>query len=123
MRSSKPSKRAESSVSRSSPASSSTTAGQRPPLRRQRDDPVVGHAAVDGVERGRDDVDAQHHAGPAAVRLVVDLTGAQRRGVAVVEEPQIELVAEHGGDGRCSVSHAKACGTRVKTSSCTGSRG
>ena len=33
----------------------------------------VGPAAVGRVERGRDDVDAQHHPGAAAVRLVVDL--------------------------------------------------
>ena len=77
-----------------------------------------GSAAVDGLERGRDDVHAQHHPRAAAVRLVVDLPGAQRRVVAVVEEPQLELVAEHGRDGRCSVIHAKACGTRVKTSIC-----
>ena len=34
--------------------------------------------------------------GAAAVRLVVDLAGGERRVVAVVEEPQVELVAEHG---------------------------
>ena len=39
-----------------------------PPCGRERDDAVLGHAAVDRVERGRDDVDAQHHPGPAAVR-------------------------------------------------------
>ena len=53
-------------------------------------------AAVDGVERGGDDVDAQHHPGTAAVGIVVDLSRAQRRRVAVVEEPELELVAENG---------------------------
>ena len=78
MRSSKPSKRAESSVSRSSSASSSTTAcvSWRPcgvsAITRW-----LGRAAVDGVERRRDDVDAQHHARAAAVRLVVDLAAAR----------------------------------------------
>ena len=48
-------------------------------LRRQRDHPVAGSPAVDRVERGRDDVDAQHHPRAAAVRLVVDL--AARSGV------------------------------------------
>ena len=52
-------------------------------LRRQRDDAMRGNAAVDRVERRRDDVDPQHHAGAAAVRLVVHLPGAQRRVVAV----------------------------------------
>src|SRR5581483_2025353 len=33
----------------------------------------------------------------AAVGLVVDLPGAERREVAVVEEPQVELVAEDRG--------------------------
>ena len=70
-----------------------------PSLRRQRDHAVLGHAAVDGVERGRDDVDAQHHPRAAAVRLVVDLAGAQRRRVAIAEQAQVELVAEDGRDG------------------------
>ena len=69
--------------------------GQRPALRGQRDDPVIGGSAVRGVERGRDDVDAEHHAGAAAVRLVVDLPGAERRRVAVVEEAELELAPEH----------------------------
>ena len=60
-------------------------------LRRERDHPVIRHAAVDRVERGRDDVDAQHHPGPAAVRVVVDLPGRQRRRVAVVEDAELEL--------------------------------
>ena len=65
-----------------------------PPLRRERDDAVLGSSAVDGVERGRDDVDAQHHPRPAAVRVVVDLAGGQRRRVAVVEDAELELGAE-----------------------------
>ena len=51
-------------------------------------------AAVGGLERGGDDVDAQDHPRAAAVRLVVDLAGAERRRVAVVEEAQLELAAE-----------------------------
>ena len=39
----------------------------------------VGPAAVDGVERRRDDVDPQHHPGAAAVGLVVDAARPQRR--------------------------------------------
>jgi hypothetical protein len=60
---------------------------ERPPLRRERDDARRTIGAVHGVKRSRDDVDAQHHAGAAAVRLVVDLARAERRRVAVVEEP------------------------------------
>ena len=99
MRSSKPSKRDESSVSaRLGRELLDERLVELPPLRRQRDHALRGRAAVDGVERGGDDVDAQHHPGAAAVRLVVDLPGAQRRRVAVVEEPQLELGAEHGGE-------------------------
>ncbi len=54
-----------------------------------------GRSAVHGVERGRDDVDAQHHPRPAAVRVVVDLARGERRRVAVVEDAQLELGAEH----------------------------
>ena len=72
--------------------------GQLASLRRQRDHAVVGDAAVDRVERRSDHVDAEHHAGPSAVRLVVDLPGAKRRRVAVREEPQVELGAEDGRD-------------------------
>ena len=52
---------------------------------------MLRNAAVDRVEGGRDDVDAKHHPGPAAVRLVVDLACAERRRVAVVEDAQLEL--------------------------------
>jgi hypothetical protein len=72
---------------------------QLPPLRRERDHPVLGHAVVDGFERCGDDVDAQHHPGAAAVRLVVDLTRSQRRRLAIAEEAQVELRPEHRGDG------------------------
>ena len=70
---------------------------QLPALRCQRNDALVGHAVVHRVERSRDDVDPQHHAGAAAVGLVVDLRSAQRCAVTVREEPQIELGPEHGG--------------------------
>ena len=53
---------------------------------------------VGGLERSGDDVDAQHHPRAAAVRRVVDLPGAERGRVAVVEEAQLELAAEHAGD-------------------------
>ena len=99
IRSSKPSKRDESSVSaRLGGELLDHRLRQLPPLRRQRDHALLGRAAVDGVERGRDDVDPQHHARAAAVRLVVHLAGAQRRRVAVVEEAQLELGAEHRGE-------------------------
>ena len=48
--------------------------------------------------------------------------GAERRRVAVVEEAQLELGAEHGRERALLGSQAKACGTRVKTSSCKGGR-
>ena len=71
---------------------------QLAPLRRQGDHAMVGHAAVDGVKSRRDHVDAQHHSGAAAVGLVVDLARPERRVVAVAEQAQVELVAEHGSD-------------------------
>ncbi len=96
MRSSKPSNRAERSVSRLLGGELlDDRLRQLPALRGQRDDPVAGLAAVGGVERSRDDVDAEHHAGAAPVRLVVDLAGAERRRVAVVEEAELELRPEH----------------------------
>ena len=52
-----------------------------PPLRRQRHHAVLGDAAVDGVERCRDHVDAEHHARTAAVRLLVYLAALERREV------------------------------------------
>ena len=99
IRSSKPSKRAESSVSSSSLGELlDDRLRQRPPLRRQRDHALRPLVAVHRLERSGDDVDAQHHARAAAVRLVVDLAGAKRRRVAVVEETQLELRAEHARD-------------------------
>ena len=96
---SKPSKRAERSVSAGSPASSSTSSWSswRPP-RRQRDT-RARDPAVHGIERRRDDVHPEHHPRPTPVRLVVDLAGAERRRVAVVEDAQLELVPEHRRHG------------------------
>ncbi len=71
---------------------------ERPALRRQRDHPLRTIGAVHRLECGRDDVDAEHHSRSAAVRLVVDLPGAERCGFAVVDEPQLELHAEHARD-------------------------
>ena len=70
-----------------------------PPLGRERDDPVTGRAAVDRLESSRDDVHAQHHSRTTAVRVVVHLARAQGRGVAVVEDAQVELGAEHRSHG------------------------
>ena len=61
--------------------------GQLPALRTERDHGVVHGPAVNSVERGGDDVDAQHHAGTASVRLVVDLAVPERRVIAIGEEP------------------------------------
>ena len=82
--------------------------GQLPPLRRERDHAVLRRAAVDGLQRGGDHVDAQHHSRAAAVGLVVHLAGVERRVVAVVEEAQLELVPSTAATGRCSVSQANA---------------
>ena len=60
---------------------------------------MLGAAAVDRVKRGRDNVDAEHHPRPTAIGLVIDLAGAERRRVAVVENPEIELGSENCGDG------------------------
>ena len=68
-------------------------------LRCQRDDTVVGDAAVDGVECCRNHVHAQHHSGAAAVGVIVDLARPQRGRVAVAEQPQVEAATENGGDG------------------------
>jgi len=45
-----------------------------------------------------DDVDAQHHAGAAAVGLVVHLARAQGREVAVAPEAQLELALDRAGE-------------------------
>jgi hypothetical protein len=65
-------------------------------MRRQGDHPVLRERAVDAFERRGDDVHAQDHARPAAVRVVVHL--AAGRPVPVVEEAQLVLSAEDGGD-------------------------
>jgi hypothetical protein len=59
---------------------------------------VAGALAVGRFERGRDDVDAQDHACAAAVRVIVDLAVPERRRVAVVEQPELELGAEDRGE-------------------------
>ena len=64
--------------------------------RGQRDHSVAGLVSVGGVERRRDDVHPKEHARPAAVRLVVDLAVPERRRVAVVEQPKLELGTENG---------------------------
>ncbi len=64
----------------------------------ERDHPGRRPAAVDRLERGVDDVDAQEHSGPAAVGLVIDLAGAKRREVPVAEQAQVEPRAEDGGE-------------------------
>ena len=68
-------------------------------LRRQRDDPMRRRACVSGLEGGRDDVDSKHHPGAAAVRLVVDLRACERRVVAIAEQAQVQLAAEHSCKG------------------------
>src|SRR5205085_4804564 len=65
-----------------------------PSFRRERDDRPGRLRLVDGVERCGDDVHAEDHSRPAAIRLVVDLARAERCRVAVVEEPQLELSTE-----------------------------
>ena len=68
-------------------------------LRRQRDHPRrPGAGAVDRLERGVDDIDAEHHAGAATVRLVVYLPGPERREVPVAEQVQLELRPQDGGE-------------------------
>jgi hypothetical protein len=70
-----------------------------PSLRRESDHAVLRKPPVDTFERCRDHVDAEHHARAAAVRLVVDLAARERRPVAIVEEPKVELAPEDRGDG------------------------
>ena len=67
-------------------------------LRGEGDHPPVALYAVHGLEGRVDDVDAQHHARTAAVGLVVDLPARERREVAVVEELELQLGAEHRGE-------------------------
>src|SRR5918999_1626383 len=70
-----------------------------PSLRSQRDDAAPRVIAVDSLERGAHDVDAEHHSCSAPVGLVVDLADWKRREVAVAPEAQLQLRAEHRGDG------------------------
>ena len=63
-------------------------------LRRQSDHPVSGAVSIGRIERCRDDVDPQHHARAAAVRVVVHLALLEGRRVPVVEQPEVELGAE-----------------------------
>ena len=65
----------------------------------QGDHPVFSVLVVRRFECGCDHVDAQHHARAAAVRVVVDLAVPERRRVAVVEQPQVELGPENGSEG------------------------
>ena len=67
-------------------------------LRRQSDHPVVGAVSVGRVERRCDDVDPQHHARPAAVRVVVHLPLVERCRVAVAEQAKVELRPEDGSE-------------------------
>src|SRR5258705_13494600 len=59
---------------------------------------MAASRAVDRFERGRDDVDAKHHPRAPSVGIVVHLTRGQWGRVAVVEDPELELVTEHGRD-------------------------
>ena len=68
-------------------------------LRRQSDHPVIGTLSVGRVERRRDDVDPQHHARAAPVRVVVHLTLVERCRVAVAEQAKVELGPEDGRKG------------------------
>ena len=71
---------------------------EQPPGRREQHDPR--HLAVRiGRLQGRvDDVDPQHHAGAAAIGRVVDLAGAERGRLAVVEEAQLVALVERVAD-------------------------
>ena len=71
---------------------------QRASLRRERRDPRGQRAAVGGVEGRRDDVDPQHHARAAPVRVVVHLPLFERCRVAVAEQAKIELSPEDGSE-------------------------
>jgi len=72
---------------------------QHRPGRREQHDPRPRPPAVGGPQGGVDHVDPQHHAGAAAVGRVVDLAGAQRGRLAVVDQPQLVALGERVGDG------------------------
>ena len=57
-----------------------------------------GVAAVARAQRRLDHVDAQQHAGAAAERRVVDLAGAERRVVAVVDVRQAVTAGDRRDD-------------------------
>ncbi len=98
MRWSKPSKRADRSVSaRLGRELLHERLVELSSLWRERHDPVLRGPAVHGIEGGSHDIDTQDHSRPAPVRVVVDLARGQRRRVAVVEDSKLELGAEDGG--------------------------
>ena len=67
------------------------------PLGRERDHAVRRYPSVHGVERGCDDVDAQHHPRPAPVGVVVHLPRRQRGRVAIVEDTELEPGVQYCG--------------------------
>ncbi len=62
---------------------------------RPRPDPGL---PVGRLERRIDDVDPHHHPGAAAVGRVIDLPGAERRRLPVVEAAQLRAAADGVGD-------------------------
>ena len=98
---------------------------EQPPARGERDHaPALAHRdrvlAVAGAQRGLDDVDAQHHAGAAAERRVVDLPRRQRRVRAVVDRtPATSPSAIALATWRWPRNQSNHCGKSVKTSICT----
>ena len=118
IRSSKPSNRDERSVSRSSPASPSTVAWSSPP---------AGASGRSPGARGRRRT--PHRARPQRRPRATPSRRPLRRdrrppGLRAggsspgVEESQVEATAEDGGDRTLLGEPPKACGRRVKTSSC-----
>ena len=67
-------------------------------LRRERDDAMAWKLAVHRLQRRGHDVDAQDHPGAAPVRIVVNLSRRERRGIPVVEESEVELAADDRRD-------------------------
>ena len=72
---------------------------EQPAARDQRDHAALraqldGVDAVEGAQRRVHDVDAQHHAGAAAERRVVDLAARERRVVARVERAHLVAVLQ-----------------------------
>jgi len=79
---------------------------QLPPLRGERHHAVARNSVVDRFECGRDDVDAEHHPRPTAVRVIVDLAGCQWCRVAVVEDAKLELGPENRRE-RTALAHPR----------------